>query len=64
MRPEGQEGRDVVTRLPALHGVPPAISKLVEMAVATGLPPHVRHRRQGQRIILDVYEKLLTNTTS
>ena len=40
---------------------PGNLEKLLETAVATGLPPHIHAiGDKGNRIILDVYEKLLT----
>ena len=39
---------------------PGNLEKLIEQAIATGLPPHVHAiGDKGNRIILDVYEKLL-----
>ncbi len=63
MRPEGQEGAAMsMTASQHYTEFPPGnLEKLVEMAVATGLPPHVHAiGDKGNRIILDVYEKLLT----
>jgi predicted amidohydrolase YtcJ len=62
MKPEGREGaamsmtaRDRYTDFP-----PGNLEKLLETAVATGLTPHVHAiGDKGNRIILDVYEKLL-----
>ena len=62
MRPEGQEGAAMsMTASQHYTEFPPGnLEKLVEMAVATGLPPHVHAiGDKGNRIILDVYEKLL-----
>jgi predicted amidohydrolase YtcJ len=63
MRPEGQEGAAMsMTASQHYTEFPPGnLEKLVEMAVATGLPPHIHAiGDKGNRIILDVYEKLLT----
>jgi predicted amidohydrolase YtcJ len=63
MFPEGVEGaamtmteNDHYTRYP-----PGNLEKLVKAAVKTGLPPHVHAiGDQGVRILLDVYERVLT----
>ena len=63
MRPEGQEGAAMsMTAAQHYTDFPPGnLEKLVEMAVTTGLPPHIHAiGDKGNRIILDVYEKLLT----
>lgn len=63
MRPEGQDGAAMsMTASQHYTDFPPGnLEKLVEAAVATGLPPHVHAiGDKGNRIILDVYEKLLT----
>jgi hypothetical protein len=63
MRPEGQEGA-AMSMAASQHytDFPPGnLEKLVEATIATGLPPHVHAiGDKGNRIILDVYEKLLT----
>ena len=63
MRPEGQEGAAMsMTTSQRYTDFPPGnLEKLVEIAVATGMPPHIHAiGDKGNRIILDVYEKLLT----
>jgi predicted amidohydrolase YtcJ len=63
MRPEGQEGAaQSMTASQHYTDFPPGrLEKLLEMAVQTGIPPHVHAiGDKGNRIILDVYEKLLT----
>ena len=63
MRPEGQEGAAAaMTRGQRYTDVPPGnLEKLLEVAIATGLTPHIHAiGDKGNRIILDVYEKLLT----
>jgi predicted amidohydrolase YtcJ len=63
MRPEGQEGAAMsMTASQHYTDFPPGnLEKLLEMAVATGMPPHIHAiGDKGNRIILDVYEKLLT----
>ena len=63
MRPEGQEGAaDAMTAAQHYTDFPPGnLEKLIEQAIATGLPPHVHAiGDKGNRILLDVYEKLLT----
>jgi predicted amidohydrolase YtcJ len=62
MRPEGSEGA-AMGMTAAQHYTEFAagnLEKLLELAVATGIPPHVHAiGDKGNRIILDVYEKLL-----
>ncbi len=62
MRPEGSEGA-AMGMTAAQHYTdfaPGNLEKLLELAVATGIPPHVHAiGDKGNRIILDVYEKLL-----
>jgi len=63
MRPEGQEGAAMsMTAAQHYTDFPPGnLEKLLEVAVTTGMPPHVHAiGDKGNRIILDVYEKLLT----
>jgi len=63
MRPEGQEGAAMaMTASQHYTDFPPGrLEKLLETAVQTGIPPHVHAiGDKGNRIILDVYEKLLT----
>jgi hypothetical protein len=63
MRPEGQEGAAMsMTASQHYTDFPPGnLEKLVDAAVATGLPPHIHAiGDKGNRIILDIYEKLLT----
>jgi predicted amidohydrolase YtcJ len=63
MRPEGREGA-AMEMSAAQHytDFPPGnLEKLLEIAVRTGVPPHVHAiGDKGNRIVLDVYEKLLT----
>jgi hypothetical protein len=63
MRPEGQEGA-AAAMTAAQHYTefaPGNLEKLLETAVRTGIPPHVHAiGDKGNRILLDVYEKLLT----
>jgi predicted amidohydrolase YtcJ len=63
MSPEGQEGA-AMTMTAAQHytDFPPGnLEKLLEAAIRSGIPPHVHAiGDKGNRIILDVYEKLLT----
>ena len=63
MRPEGQDGA-AMSMSASQHytDFPPGnLEKLLEQAVRTGIPPHVHAiGDKGNRIILDVYEKLLT----
>jgi len=63
MNPEGKPG--VAMSLTAdqhYTDFPPGnLEKLVEQAIASGIPPHIHAiGDKGNRIILDVYEKLLT----
>ncbi len=62
MRPEGAEGA-AMTMTASQHytDFPPGnLERLIEAAIRTGLPPHVHAiGDKGNRIILDVYEKLL-----
>jgi predicted amidohydrolase YtcJ len=63
MRPEGQEGAAAaMTRAQHYTDFPPGnLEKLLEVAIATGLTPHIHAiGDKGNRIILDVFEKLLT----
>jgi len=63
MRPEGQDGAAMsMTASQHYTEFPPGnLEKLVEATIATGLPPHVHAiGDKGNRIILDVYEKLLS----
>ena len=63
MRPEGQDGAAMsMTAAQHYTDFPPGnLEKLLEVAVTTGMPPHVHAiGDKGNRIILDVYEKLLT----
>ena len=63
MRPEGQEGAAMsMTAAQHYTDFPPGnLEKLLEVAVTTGMPPHVHAiGDKGNRILLDVYEKLLT----
>ena len=63
MRPEGQEGAAMgMTATQHYTDFPPGnLEKLIEATIATGLPPHVHAiGDKGNRIILDVYEKLLS----
>jgi hypothetical protein len=63
MRPEGQDGAAMsMTASQHYTDFPPGrLEKLLDAAVATGMPPHVHAiGDKGNRIILDVYEKLLT----
>jgi predicted amidohydrolase YtcJ len=63
MRPEGKDGA-AMSMTAAQHYTdfaPGNLEKLLEQAVRTGIPPHVHAiGDKGNRIILDVYEKLLT----
>ena len=62
MRPEGQEGAAMGMTAAQHYTEFPSgnLEKLVEATIATGLPPHVHAiGDKGNRIILDVYEKLL-----
>lgn len=63
MRPEGREGAAMaMTPAQRYTDVPPGnLEKLIEEAIPTGLTPHIHAiGDKGNRIILDVYEKLLT----
>jgi predicted amidohydrolase YtcJ len=63
MRPEGQEGAALsMTAAQHYTEFPPGnLEKLLEQAIPTGIPPHVHAiGDKGNRILLDVYEKLLT----
>jgi predicted amidohydrolase YtcJ len=63
MRPEGKEGAAMnMTAAERYTDFPPGnLEKLVEAAIPTGLTPHIHAiGDKGNRIILDVYEKLLT----
>jgi hypothetical protein len=62
MKPEGREGAAMeMTSSQHYTEFPPGnLEKLLEVAVTTGMPPHVHAiGDKGNRIILDVYEKLL-----
>jgi predicted amidohydrolase YtcJ len=61
--PEGQPGAAMnMTVQQHYTDFPPGnLEKLIEQAIATGMPPHVHAiGDKGNRILLDVYEKLLT----
>ncbi|CAN5630303.1 hypothetical protein BH23ACI1_BH23ACI1_05150 [soil metagenome] len=63
MRPEGRDGAAMgMTAAQRYTDFPPGnLEKLVEEAIPTGLIPHIHAiGDKGNRIILDVYEKLLT----
>ena len=63
MRPEGREGAAAsLTVNQHYTDFPPGnLEKLLETAIPTGLTPHIHAiGDKGNRIILDVYEKLLT----
>jgi predicted amidohydrolase YtcJ len=63
MRPEGQQDAAMSMTAAQHYTDYPAgnLEKLLDMAVRTGIPPHVHAiGDKGNRIILDVYEKLLT----
>lgn len=63
MRPEGRENAAMnMTAAEHYTDYPPGnLEKLLEQAIPTGLPPHIHAiGDKGNRIILDVYEKLLT----
>ena len=63
MKPEGQPGAAMnMTAQQHYTDFPPGnLEKLLEQAIASGIPPHVHAiGDKGNRIILDVYEKLLT----
>jgi predicted amidohydrolase YtcJ len=62
MRPEGKDGAAMsMTASQHYTDFPPGnLEKLVEASIATGLPPHIHAiGDKGNRIILDVYEKVL-----
>jgi hypothetical protein len=62
MNPEGQAGAAMnMTAQQHYTDFPPGnLEKLVEQAIASGMPPHIHAiGDKGNRIILDVYEKLL-----
>ena len=62
MKPEGRDGAAMeMTSSQHYTDFPPGnLEKLLEVAVTTGMPPHVHAiGDKGNRIILDVYEKLL-----
>ena len=62
MNPEGQPGAAMsMTAGQHYTDFPPGnLEKLIEQAIPTGLPPHIHAiGDKGNRIILDVYEKLL-----
>lgn len=63
MRPEGREGAAMsMTAAGHYTAFPPGnLERLLEQAIASGIPPHVHAiGDKGNRIILDIYEKLLT----
>jgi predicted amidohydrolase YtcJ len=63
MKPEGREGAAMaMTARDHYTDTPPGnLEKLLEEAIRSGLPPHVHAiGDQGNRIILDLYDKLLT----
>jgi predicted amidohydrolase YtcJ len=63
MRPEGREGAAMaMTAAQHYTDFPPGnLEKLLEEAIRSGIPPHVHAiGDKGNRILLDVYEKLLT----
>jgi predicted amidohydrolase YtcJ len=62
MRPEGRENAamEMTASQHYTEFAPGNLEKLLEVAVTTGIPPHVHAiGDKGNRIILDVYEKLL-----
>ncbi|HVL65954.1 MAG TPA: amidohydrolase [Vicinamibacterales bacterium] len=62
MNPEGQPGAAMnMTAAQRYTDFPPGnLEKLVEQAIASGIPPHIHAiGDKGNRIILDIYEKLL-----
>ena len=62
MRPEGRENAamDMAASQHYTEFPPGNLEKLLEIAITTGIPPHVHAiGDKGNRIILDVYEKLL-----
>ena len=63
MRPEGREGAAAALTVNQHYtDFPPGnLEKLLEQAIGTGLTPHVHAiGDKGNRILLDIYEKLLT----
>lgn len=63
MRPEGADGAAMeLTETQHYTDFPPGnLEKLLEQAIPTGLTPHIHAiGDKGNRIILDIYEKLLT----
>ncbi|MGE3343296.1 MAG: amidohydrolase [Vicinamibacterales bacterium] len=63
MRPEGADGAAMeLTPTQRYTDFPPGnMEKLIEQAIPTGLTPHIHAiGDKGNRIILDIYEKLLT----
>ena len=63
MNPEGKPGAAMgMTADEHYTDVPPGnMEKLIEQAIASGIPPHIHAiGDKGNRIILDIYEKLLT----
>lgn len=63
MRPEGQEGAAMAMTVGQHYtDFPPGnLEKLLEEAIPTGLTPHIHAiGDKGNRIILDIFEKLLT----
>ena len=63
MFPEGAEGAGMsMTRSQAYTDFPPGnLEQLLETAVETGIPPHVHAiGDKGVRILLDIFEKVLT----
>jgi len=63
MRPEGRDGAAMsMTAEQRYTDFPPGnLETLLEQAIRSGIPPHVHAiGDKGNRIILDVYEKLLT----
>lgn len=63
MNPEGKPGAAMrMTAEQHYTDFPPGnLEKLIEQAIASGIPPHIHAiGDKGNRIILDIYEKLLT----
>ena len=63
MNPEGQPGAAMnMTAQQHYTDFPPGnLEQLIEQAIASGIPPHIHAiGDKGNRIILDVYDKLLT----
>lgn len=63
MRPEGKEGAAMnMTAAQRYTDFPPGnMETLIEQAIPTGLTPHIHAiGDKGNRILLDIYEKLLT----